>query len=166
MAKIIVGAVVAVIGWLIAHHFTSKRDVRNSKRAIRMAALAEAYKAIVRAGIDGVMLQRDKGGEIVNGAKAVEEAIALIHLYGTQEQSDLASKFAQQVAKSGGGEGTELANALRRDIRENLGDCDIEGTPSYLRVTFQDQQPNKNSRQDSAKKRCASAVDVSLKAND
>ena len=116
-----------------------------------MAALAEAYKAIVRAGIDGVMLQRDKGGEIVSGAKAVEDAIVLIHLYGTQEQSDLASKYAQQVAKSGGGEGAELANALRRDIRENLGGCDIEGTPSYLRVTFQDQQPNKNSQQDAAK---------------
>jgi hypothetical protein len=150
IAKIIVGAVVAVIGWLIAHHFSSKRDVRNSQRAIRMAALAEAYKAIVRAGIDGVMLQRDKGGEIINGAKAVEDAISLIHLYGTQEQSDLASKYVQQVAKFGKGEGTELVNALRRDIRENLGGCDIEGTPSYLRVNFKDRQPNKNSQQDGA----------------
>lgn len=151
MAKIVVGAIVAVIGWLIAHHFTSKRDVRNSQRAIRMAALSEAYKAIVRVGIDGVMLKRDKEGEIINGAEAVEDAIALIHLYGTQEQSDLASKYVLQVANSGGGDATELANALRRGIRENLGGCDIEGTPSYLRVTFQDQQPNKNSQKDAVK---------------
>ena len=143
--KIIISIVVAVIGWIIGHHYTSKRDVKNSQRAIRIAALAEAYKALVRVGIDGIMIKKEKDGSIYNGAKSIEDAIALIHLYGTQEQSILASNYATQVADTGGGEGTLLVNSLRKSIRESLGGEDIEGIPHYLKVTYQDSMPDKNS---------------------
>lgn len=141
--QVIVGVVLAILGWVIGHRFTSERDVKNSQRAARVAALADAYRALVRSGIDGVMIKKDAGGTVINGAKPVEDAIALVHLYGTQEQSNLASKYATQVANEGGGNATELVNALRKDIRKSLGGCDVEGQPHYLRVTYQDTKPNK-----------------------
>ena len=137
-----VGVVLAVVGWVIGHRFTSERDVKNSQRAIRVRALAEAYTALVRSGTDGVLIKREEDRSITNGAKPVQDAIALIHLYGTQEQSALASKYAGQMEKEGGGEVTELVNALRKDIRESLGGSDIEGQPHYLKVTFRDTKPN------------------------
>jgi hypothetical protein len=143
LLQVIVGVVLAILGWVIGHRFTSARDVKNSQRSIRVAALAEAYRVLVRSGIDGVMVKRDAGGAVVNGAKPVEDAIALIHLYGTQEQSTLASNYATQISTEGGGDATELVNALRKDIRENLGGYDVEGRPRYLRVTYQDTRPSK-----------------------
>lgn len=143
LLQVTVGVVLAILGWVIGHRFTSARDVKNSQRSIRVASLAEAYRALVRSGIDGVMLKRDADGAVINGARPVEDAIALIHLYGSQEQSTLASKYATQVSAEGGGDATELVNALRKDIRENLGGDDVEGQPRYLRVTYQDTRPNK-----------------------
>lgn len=143
LLQFIVGVALAILGWVIGHRFTSARDVNNSQRTVRVAALAAAYSALVRSGIDGVILRRDVDGTVINGAKQVEDAVALVHLYGTQEQSNLASKYANQFAREGGGEATELVNALRKDIRESLGDRDVEGQPHYLRVNYQDTRPKK-----------------------
>lgn len=132
--KIFIGFVIACIGWVTVHFFTSRRDVANLQRAIRNSALAEAYRALVRAGIDGVMVYKDRDGEIVNGAKAVEDAIALIHLYGSIEQSILASKYAQAVSSNNSADVTIIVNVLRKDIRSALGLCEIEKTPIFLKV--------------------------------
>lgn len=138
-----VGVILAVLGWVIGHWFTSKRDVKNSQRTIRISALTEVYKALVRCGTDGVMIKRAQDGSITDDAKHVEEAIALIHLYGTQQQSLLASKYVNRVASVGSGSLTELVDALRKNIRESLGGIDIEGQPNYLKVTYQDGRPNR-----------------------
>jgi hypothetical protein len=143
LLQVFVGVALAILGWVIGHRFTSARDVNNSQRAVRVAALTEAYRALVRSGIDGVMIKRAEDGNVTNGAKPVEDAIALVHLYGTQEQSVLASKYATQVANEGGGDATKLVNALRKEIRENLGGCDVEAQPCYLRVGYQDTRPSK-----------------------
>jgi hypothetical protein len=141
--KIIVGVIVVVVGWVIAHHFTSKRDIQNSQRAIRNQALTEAYKVLVRAGINGFLLTRDDEGKVINGAKTVEDALSIIHLYGTQEQSVLASKYANEVSSSKIGSSTQLVNSLRKSIRENLGGKDLEHEPVYLKVTYKQNEPNK-----------------------
>jgi hypothetical protein len=90
--KIIIAVIISVIGWVIAHKFTSARDVKNAQRTTRVEAFTEAYKALIRSGLDKELLPKDQNGKIINKAIPVENAIAIIHLYGTEKQSQMASK--------------------------------------------------------------------------
>jgi len=132
--EIFFAVVTAVVGWVVGHRFTSKRDLENSRRAARIQALTTCYKALVRSGIDGVMLKRNASGAIINNAVPVEDAIALVHLYGDSEQSALASAYSSQVAQTGEGNPTVLVNSLRRDVRSMLGTADVSADPVYLSV--------------------------------
>lgn len=89
---------------------------------------------MVRSGIDGEMVVKGEDGKAINKATPVEDAIALIHLYGNQEQSNLASEYARMIGETNRGNATELVNALRKDIREMLGEPELVGEPAYLRV--------------------------------
>lgn len=133
--KIAFTVAVAAAGWIFAHYYTSKRDTKNSRRAIRIDALSSCYKALVRSGIDGVMVVKDESGKTVSRAGPVEDAIALVHLYGNQKQSEMASTYARQIADKKHGDSTALVNSLRSDIRSMLGETDIEGLPNYLRIS-------------------------------
>ena len=132
--KILFTALIAVIGWVVAHRLTSARDLANSRRNARIEALTICYKALVRSGIDGVMLKRDSSGKLVNNAIPVEDAIALIHLHGNDEQSELASAYAKQIGQAKSGDSTKLVNSLRKDIRSMLGTTDLATEPHYLSI--------------------------------
>lgn len=137
--KISFAVVTAVLGWVIAHHFTSRRDRDNSRRSTRIEALSFCYKALVRSGIDGVMVIKGGDGKLINRAGPVEDAVALIHLYGSQEQSCLATEYARQVAQSQNGDATELVKSLRNDIRRMVGEAGLSSDPTYLRITINEQ---------------------------
>lgn len=47
--KIIISLFVAVIGWVTAHYFTSKRELHNKRRDIRVSFLIEAYQKLENA---------------------------------------------------------------------------------------------------------------------
>lgn len=143
LLKIIAGALTVVLAGAIAHKFAQDRDVKNAQRQRRVNALVDAYTVFVRAGIDGVMLRRNSDGVIENGAKPIEDAIGMIHLFGTNELSALASEYAKQVSSTNHGDSTNLVNALRKEIRANIGGEDLIEVPSYLRVSYKDEMPNK-----------------------
>lgn len=129
---------VALFGVFITHKFTSRRDVLNSQRALKIEALSTAYKALVRSGIEKELLPKDENGKIINKAIPVEDAIALIHLHGSDHQSKLASKYAIDLAESRAADCTELVNILRSEIRASLGYEPLKSRAFYLVVT-----PNK-----------------------
>lgn len=133
--QIIVTVILAALGWVVAHKFTSARELRNARNTIRIAALTHCYKVFVRSGIDGTLLKRDDDGNIVNGATSVEDAIALIHLHGSQTQFELANKYTKKISATDNGDSTELVNSLRDDIRAMLDEPKLSGLPHYLRVT-------------------------------
>jgi hypothetical protein len=80
------------------------------------------------------MLKRDSSGKLVNNAIPVEDAIALIHLHGNNQQSELASAYAKQIDQTKSGDSTKLVNALRKDIRSMLGTKDLAAEPYYLSI--------------------------------
>jgi hypothetical protein len=45
-SKIFVTIVLAVLGWIIAHYFTTKRDISNKRREIRLEFLIENYQLL------------------------------------------------------------------------------------------------------------------------
>lgn len=68
-----------------------------------------------------LLIIEDEAGKVINKAIHVEEAIALIHLYGSQEQSDLAKAYANEISEKKNADSTALVNSLRSDIREMPG---------------------------------------------
>jgi|SRR5690625_318655 len=136
--KIIFTVAVAAFGWWITHYYTSKRDTEKSRRSARIKALSTAYKALVRAGIDKRLVYKSKDGIIHNEAVPVEDAIAIIHLYGNKEQSKLASQCAKQFEETNKGIFNDLVYSLRKDIREMLGEEDLVEPPLYLKISLHD----------------------------
>jgi len=136
--KIIFTVAVAAFGWWITHYYTSKRDTEKSRRSARIKALSTAYKALVRAGIDKRLVYKSKDGIIHNEAMPVEDAISIIHLYGNEEQSRLASECAKQFEETNKGSFNDLINSLRKDIREMLGEEDLVEQPLYLKISLND----------------------------
>lgn len=80
------------------------------------------------------MVVNGEDGKAINKATPVEDTIALIHFYGNQEQSNLASEYSRMVGETNRGNSTDLVNALRKDIRGMLGEPELVGEPAYLRV--------------------------------
>ncbi|WP_448556917.1 hypothetical protein [Thalassotalea montiporae] len=134
---------IALIGVYFTHKFTSKRDVLNSQRALKIEALSTAYKALVRSGLEKDLLPKDEMGNVQNKAIPVEDAIAIIHLHGSDLQSRLASQYSLDFANNQGADCTELVNSLRNEIRESLGYEKLEALTYYLPVT--PNQKNKKS---------------------
>lgn len=144
--QIIVAVILAALGWVVVHKFTSTRELRNARNTTRITALTHCYKIFVRSGIDSTLLKRDEDGNLINGATPVEDAIALIHLHGTQRQFDLANRYTKEMSETDNGNLTELVNSLRDDIREMLGEPELSGLTYYLRIAA------KNSSNSSSKR--------------
>jgi hypothetical protein len=130
---ILLGIIVSLFGWLVAHYLASARDRKNRERELRISVLSEAYLALVRIGIDGALLFKDKDGQLVTNVESAENAIAMIHLYGTKSMSGLATTYAKDMS-SGKGDCTKLVNEIRKYIRTELGLTDINTRPHYLSV--------------------------------
>jgi hypothetical protein len=141
LIKLLILVISGAIGWVVAHHFTAKRDIKNSQRSIRIEALTEAYKILVRSGIESSIVKWDQHGKVNDLPTKIEDAIALIHLYGTSLQSKLADEYTIQMSTKNHADSTKLVNEIRRDIREGLGGNDLETTPHYLKITVHHNPP-------------------------
>ncbi|MDP2538153.1 hypothetical protein [Alteromonas stellipolaris] len=137
---------VALVGVFFTHKFTSRRDVINAQRALKIEALSLAYKALVRSGLEKDLISRDDKGNVTNKAIPVEDAIAIIHLHGSELQSRLASQYAVDFANNRGADCTELVNSIRNEIRASLGYEKLEALTYYLSV-----KPNEEKKKSSEK---------------
>lgn len=124
----------------MVHLLTSERDLKNYRRNSRINALTTCYTALIRSGLDGLLNKPDSNGNMVRTVNAihVENAIALIHLHGNEQQSELANVYTEQINNTGSGDLTKLIDALRKDIRAMLGTKDLVSMPHYLRIPSED----------------------------
>jgi hypothetical protein len=124
----------AGLGLIATHHFTSLRDRKSAERLRRLDALSKAYFAFVTSGIRKELVRRGEDGKILPTARDVEDAIAMLHLYGTPEQSEMASAYSKAVATTQNGNSTALVNSLRETVRSELGLGQLNNAPSYLSI--------------------------------
>ena len=132
--KVFFTILTAVLGWIVAHYFTSKRDLKSSRRLARIEALSNCYKIFIRVGINGALINQN-GTEIEDKSAEIEDAIAIIHLYGSQEQSDLVNQYVNNMSSNQTAVFTNLIDSLRENIRNMLGEEDLKSTPSYLKIS-------------------------------
>lgn len=123
--KIFITVLLAVIGWITAHYFTSKRDISNKRRSISIEHLVNAYRLITND------VSHRKLNE--NRKMALENLLSDIQLFGSVEQVNLAKALADEVAAGKSFELDPLINSLRNDLRAQLKLGKVEGNVRWLR---------------------------------
>lgn len=123
--KIIITITLAVLGWLIAHYFTAKRDSANKRREIRLQYLINAYQIITNE-----ISHRERSPE---RNEKLENLLSDIQLFGSDHQVELAKQLATDVAAGIGFELDPLIVSLRNDLREELNLSEINGNVKWLR---------------------------------
>ena len=111
ITKIIVSVILLVIGGIVTHKFTSRRDFDNKRRELITGYLIEAYKILSQ----DIML-REQNEEM---SRKLEEIISYIQLFGNEEQIRLAYDITDQIEK-GSMNATRLVNLLRDNLRDEL----------------------------------------------
>ncbi|WP_323597091.1 hypothetical protein [Aliarcobacter butzleri] len=76
--KIVLSVIIAVIGWIIAHYFTSKRDVSNKKREIRLNYLIEVYLILTND-------LTERGNIDSKKAEIIKKIISQVQLLGSKK---------------------------------------------------------------------------------
>jgi hypothetical protein len=123
--KIVITIALAVVGWLIAHNFTSRRDVACKRRDISLVHLINAYRILTND--ISHRIQTDER------TKLLENLLSDIQLFGSVDQVDMARLLASEVATSDEFELDPLINSLRDDLRTQLQLPPIEGNVKWLR---------------------------------
>lgn len=124
-----VGAIVACLGWPVAHWLTRKRELLAEKRKTRVAYLLEAYRRLENAGNRRMTKESELWRDI-------ESAIADIQLLGTPNQITLASEFVVAFAEGGTASFDAILYDLRNSLRKEL-DLEPAIAPlKFLRINW------------------------------
>ena len=110
--KLLVPAIVAVLGWFVAHQFNAHRDRANKRRDLRIQFLLDAYRRLESAAErpESRTEERDK----------FESALADIQLLGTKEQIEELMQFFSTHSSNGGASILPLLELLRMHLRSEL----------------------------------------------
>ena len=122
--KIISTVIIAVFGWVVAHYFTSRREVKNKQREIKIGYLIDAYQKLENC------IQRNPK----DVGKDLEGVVANIQLFGSDQQIDLAKKIANDISKNGSANLESLLKSLRTDLRKELQLSDNNSNIQFLRM--------------------------------
>ena len=127
LLPLLITSIVAIFGWIIAHHFTSYRDLKNKRLELRIKYLLEIYRR----------LERSVGQNATRTtADDLETALADLQLLGDDAQVEKASIFMSEFNSeqlnglSIGNVLIDLRNSLRRDLGLNPINRQIE----HLRI--------------------------------
>ncbi len=123
--KIIATVSIAVVGWVVGHYFTTKRDKNHKRREISIEHLINAYRILTNE-----ISHRQQSNE---RSTKLENILSDIQLFGSTEQVELAKQLAVEVATGGEFQLDPLINSLRNDLRKQLGLCSINGNVKWLR---------------------------------
>jgi len=116
----------AVVGGLVVHLLSGRRDRANKRKEQRVTYLIEAYRRLEECSQQFGVAARGK----------LESAVADIQLFGTPRQVDLVQRFASDFAAKGNASLDELLADLRTDLRAELN---LEAVPEnvvHLRITY------------------------------
>ena len=123
--KFIGTALIAVVGWIFGHYFTSKRDKSNKRRDLTIQHLINAYRILTNE-----IAHRPSSKD---SDQKLELIISEIQLFGSTEQAKMARQLAHNIADKKGFDLDPLINSLRSDLREQLNLKVIDGNVTWLR---------------------------------
>ena len=127
----VIGWLFVALGWYIAHSYSAKRDQSNHKRKQLTDFLVGAFVQLANAA----NRPDDQGAE---NLKAIENAITVIQLFGSNQQVKLAKEFVNKAKKNCQVSLDPLLNSLRDDLRDELSLERIEGEVELVRYQYSD----------------------------
>jgi len=125
--KIIITIGLTVLGWLIAHHFTSKRNINNKRRELATEYLINTYRILTH---DISNRELDEKANI-----SFENILSDIQLFGSKEQVTLARQLALDLSNGKTVELDSLIRSLRNDLRSELNLNQINEDVRYIRFS-------------------------------
>lgn len=125
--KIAVTISLAVLGWIIAHWFTTRRDRALKRRELSIQYLIEAYRVLANE-----ISHRD---QTPDRTLKLENMLSDIQLFGSLKQVQLARTLADELASKRNFELDPLINSLRDDLRKELGLSRVEGNVRWIRFS-------------------------------
>ncbi|MEZ4809748.1 MAG: hypothetical protein R2819_05255 [Allomuricauda sp.] len=123
--KISVTIILAVLGWLIGHYFTSKRNIVQKRRDISIEYLIMAYRVLTT--------EISHRKETKERFLKLENILSDIQLFGSEHQILLAQQLADVVASGGTFDLDPLINSLRDSLRTELNLSKVKGNVKWLR---------------------------------
>lgn len=121
---LVVTAVIAISGWLVAHGFTVKREIEQKKREVRVRYLREAYLNIAN------LCDR---GSFPNDIAQLQDALNDIQLFGDEAQVELVGKVVTSLTTENTADFNELLKQLRNEIRGHIGLNALSSSRWYIR---------------------------------
>jgi len=120
----------AIVGGLVVHLLTSRRDRLNKRRDKRIDYLIQAYRRFEScAHRQWSEDNKVAAAEVAAVMSELESAVADIQLFGSSLQVKLAQDFSRQFAGQRGASFDKLLDDLRSDLRAEL---DLEAVPQGI----------------------------------
>lgn len=107
VSQILITIACIIIGYML----TLEQNKRIKKKDVKVKYLIEAWRKLEHAAN-----RKDN-----RYSSDIENAIAEIQLFGSKHQVELAWKFAEEMSRNPNGSLTEILEALRADLRKELG---------------------------------------------
>jgi hypothetical protein len=129
-AQLAATILVAILGGWLGHYLSSRRDLLNERRKLRVSYLIEAYRKLESGS------NRDNSREAWKEVWPLfESAIADVQLLGSARQVLMARQFALDMAENQTASIDELIFDLRRSLRRELELEPVETKIVYMRFT-------------------------------
>lgn len=119
------------IAAVLAHRFTSRRDLANRRQDLRTQYLLSAYRA-VSASMNRDLRQSEED------ARSLEQGLSDIQLLGSKVQAEMAAQIGRTMTSDGEADPAALLLALRDDLRDELELEPISEKPVNIRIVAKD----------------------------
>jgi len=129
--------VAGIAGAYLGHSLTHLREKRNRLQQQRIQYLVEAFRAFAKA---------NHHPRLFEVADELEQAIADIQLFGSPELIELAKKFAQELGAKEEASLDDVLIAIRKNLRSELGEKEVSGRFTWLRIGRPPEQPRRARR--------------------
>lgn len=126
--EFIISAAMVVVGGILSHQLASWRDRANKRREYSVGYLIEVFCYMRE-------LSHHRQDDVLAAADEFDRIISDIQFLGNEEQIEAAKKLHAEMIAKHSGNLDDLMDALRRELRKELGRPAYQGRILRLKAT-------------------------------
>ncbi|WP_299762945.1 hypothetical protein [uncultured Dokdonia sp.] len=127
LIPLLITSLITIFGWYVLHKLTKKREQENKKKNLRVEYLIDAWSKLEYGS------NRDIDKE--EFVEYFEKPIAMIQLFGTLNQIDLAQKLVEEIKNNKQVSLDDILEDLRNDLRSELNLEKAKSKMKYIRFS-------------------------------